>query len=346
MSLRFLTLGCLACMLGGCGYLFGDTSFFRDRSDEYRNARATEVIQAPAGETPALQEMYPIPPIQNNALLSNEFEVPRPAPLASGRAEELVRIQRLGDESWALVAVAPGQLWPQVRAFLSAAGINSGRIDAGQGTIETDWLQLRNQDMQSRFRFRIERGVQRGSSELHVLQMNRAGDTGAWPETSDNLEHESEMLRSVAQYVANSAETAPVSMMADQAISAGGKISVQENASGEPYISLGLPFNRGWASLALALDAANFDIADRDRSEGRYYVRFIGEDKEEDDGGWFGWLFGGKDGHPLADRHYVVSVMEDSANAVHIDLEPDAGESPLEPAQKQALLERIKGNIN
>ncbi|MFN2287215.1 MAG: outer membrane protein assembly factor BamC [Chromatocurvus sp.] len=345
MSLRFLSVGCLAIMLGGCGYLFGDAGYFRDRSGDYRDARATEVIQAPSDEAPALQEMYPIPPIQNSALLSNEFEVPRPAPLASGRAEELVRIQRLGDESWALVAVAPGQLWPQVRAFLSAAGINPGRTDAGQGTIETDWLQLRDQDMQSRFRFRIERGVQRGTSELHVLQMNRAGDTGAWPETSDNLEHESEMLRSVAQYVANSSETAPVSMMADQAISAGGRISVQENASGEPYIGLGLPFNRGWASLALALDAANFDIADRDRSAGRYYVRFIG-DEEEDDGGWFGWLFGGGDGHPLADRRYVVSVTEDSANAVQIELEPDAGESALEPAQKKALLERIKGNIN
>ena len=28
MSLRFLTVGCLACMLGGCGYLFGDSGFF------------------------------------------------------------------------------------------------------------------------------------------------------------------------------------------------------------------------------------------------------------------------------------------------------------------------------
>lgn len=345
MSLRLLSVVCLAFMLGGCGYLFGDSGFFRDRSGDYRDARSTEVIETPSGKAPALQEMYPIPPVQNNALLSDEFEVPRPAPLASGRAEELVRIQRLGDESWALVAVAPGQLWPQVRGFLSAAGINSGRIDAGQGTIETDWLQLQDQDMQSRFRFRIERGVQRGTSELHVLQMNRAGDTGAWPETSDNLEHESEMLRSVAQYIANSSETAPVSMMADQAISAGGRISVQENASGEPYISLGLPFNRGWASLALALEAANFDIVDRDRSAGRYYVRFIG-DEEEDDGGWFGWLFGGNDGHPLADRRYVVSVVEESANAVQIELEPDEGEASLEPAQKQALLELIKGNIN
>jgi outer membrane protein assembly factor BamC len=211
--------------------------------------------------------------------------------------------------------------------------------------IETDWLQLQNQDMESRFRFRIARGVQRGTSELHVLQMNRAGDTGAWPETSDNLEHESEMLRSVAQYIANSSETAPVSMMADQAISAGGKISVQEEDRGEAYIRLGLPVNRAWASLSLALEDAAFEILDRDRSAGRYYVRFAGED-EEDDGGWFGWLFSGKDSHPLTDRQFVISVVETDSNAVRIELEPEEGQPSLEPGQKQALLEVIKGNID
>ena len=345
MILRGLCLSALALLLGGCGYLFGDSGFFRDRSDDYLDARETAPIETPAGEEPVLQEMYPVPPIQSDALLSAEFEVPRPAPLASRRAEELVRIQRLGDESWALIGIAPGQLWPQVRGFLSAAGINAGRIDAEQGVIETDWLQLKDQDMQSRFRFRVERGVQRGTCELHVLQMNRAGDNGSWPETSDNLEHESEMLRSVAQYVANSTETAPVSMMADQAISASGKISVQEDSDGDTYISLGLPFNRAWASLALALEAATFEIRDRDRSAGRYYLRFVGEE-EEDEGGWFDWLFGGGGSHPLADRLFEVSVVEESATEVRIDLEPGEAGTPLESAEKMALLELIKGNIN
>ncbi|MFN2328682.1 MAG: outer membrane protein assembly factor BamC [Chromatocurvus sp.] len=343
--LRGLSLGLLFLSLVGCSYLVGDSGFFRDSSGDYRQARSTEVIQVSPGENAALQEMYPIPPIRTDALMTREFEVPRPASLASGRAEEMVRIQRLGDESWALVAIAPGQLWPQVRGFLSAAGINAGRIDAGQGTIETDWLQLRNQDMESRFRFRIERGVQRGTSELHVLQMNRAGDTGTWPAVSNNLEHESEMLRSVAQYVANSSETAPVSMMADRAISAGGKIAVEEDDGGEAIIRLGLPFNRAWASLALALEVATFEILDRDRSAGNYYVRFIGEE-EEDKRGWFGRLFSRDSNHPLANRQFVVSLEESDPSEVTIDLQPDDEAPALEPGQKQAMLELIKGNIN
>lgn len=343
--LRWMSVAGVSLVLGGCGYLFGDSGFFRDSSGDYRQARSTEAIQVRSGENASFEEMYPIPPIQTDALMTRAFEVPRPASLASGRADEMVRIQRLGDESWALVAIAPGQLWPQVRGFLAGSGISSGRVDAAQGTIESDWLKLQDQDMESRFRFRIERGVQRGTSELHVLQMNRAGDTAAWPPLSDNIEHEREMLRSIAQYIANSSETAPVSMMADRSISAGGKISVQEDDDGEAHISLGLPFNRAWASLALALEAATFELLDRDRSEGQYYVRFIGE-KEEDKRGWFGRLFRRESNHPLADRQFVVSIAELDADAVRINFQPEGGESPLEPGQKQAMLELIKGNIN
>lgn len=343
--LRRVCAACLFLFMGGCGYLFGDSGYFRDSSSDYRKARATEMIELPEGRPAGFQEMYPIPPIQSDALMSRQFEVPRPTSLASGRAEEMVRIQRLGDESWALVSIAPGQLWPQVRGFLSAAGISPGRIDAGQGTIDTDWLKLRDQTMESRFRFRVERGVQRGTSELHVLQMNRAGDTSGWPAVSDNKEHEAEMLRSVAQYVANSSETAPVSMMADRAISAGGKIGVEEDESGSAFIRLGLPFNRAWASLALALEAARFEIRDRDRSTGNYYVRFVGEEEEEKKG-WFRRLFGSKSNHPLADRQFTVTVIEADTDEVRIDLEPGEGEAMLESGQKQALLESIKGNIN
>lgn len=336
----------LAATLGGCGFLGGEDGFFRDRSDDYREAVALDVIEVPAGmDATALQEIYAIPPVDNDVLLARDFEVPRPQPLAGGAADELVRIQKLGDESWALVGVAPGQLWPQVRGFLSAAGVQVARADARLGIIESDWLQLQDAEGSSRFRFRIERGVQRGSSELHVLQMDRPGPEAEWPAVSDDLAQEADMLRSVAQYIANSAERAPVSMMADQAISAGGRINLAEDDSGEAFIELGLPFNRAWASLGLALEDASFEIVDRDRSAGRYYLRFIDPDKDEE-GGWLDWLTGGADDHPLAGRAFLLSVDAVDEDSVHIRLAVDEGEEPLEQRQQQALLARIQGNIN
>ena len=66
------------------------------------------------------------------------------------------------------------------------------------------------------------------------------------------------MLQAVAQFLANSAGTAPVSMIAEQGISAGGKISMQEAPEGYTYIRLDLPFDRAWASLGRALEASTF----------------------------------------------------------------------------------------
>ena len=197
---RWVFLALLA-PLAGCGFLFGDDGFFPDRSQDYKNAPELEVIEVPADKsTEALQDNYPIPDIEQSLVLAGDFEVPRPAPLVAGAADEVVRIQRLGDESWALVAMAPGQLWPQVRSFLSAAGIQVTRVDARAGIMESNWLTMEGATMQSRFQFRIERGVQRGTSELHVLQMNQAGDVNTWPGKSDDLQQEGEMLRGVAQY--------------------------------------------------------------------------------------------------------------------------------------------------
>jgi outer membrane protein assembly factor BamC len=329
----------------GCGYLFGDTGIFRDKSEDYKKSPERPKLKLPEGaDSSALQDVYVVRPIEDSLVFAGEFEVPRPTPLVSGASDDIIRIQKLGEERWALVNMAPGQLWPQVRAFLSAAGIGVARVDAKSGVMETGFVQLEEQAMATRFQFRIEQGVQRGNSELHVLQMNQAGDINSWPGQSDNLQLESDMLQSVAQFIANSSDTAPVSMIADQAISAGGKISLQESNDGHTLIRVGLSFDRAWASLARALELSTFEITDRDRSKGEYYVIYLGVDAEEEDG-WFDWLFSEED-HPLAGQKFLVEMDSESESSVAITLNSTGETEPLEMRQEQALLALIKGNIN
>ena len=238
----------------GCGYLFGDEGMFRDKSQDYKKAREVASIRVPEGEdSSSIGEMYPIPPITDTILLSGKFEVPRPTALLAGIENEQVRIQSLGDESWALVNNAPGQVWPQIRAFLSVSEIAVARVDARSGLIESAWVTLEGEAMASRFQFRIDQGVQRGTSELHVLQMSQVGDIGGWPEISSSPEQEDDMLRAISQFIANSADSTPVSMMADQAISTVGKISIQEGPDDDLYIRLSLPYDRAWASVGRAI---------------------------------------------------------------------------------------------
>jgi len=286
-----------------------------------------------------------VPPARSSVVRSGEFEVPRPTPLVASGADETVRIQRLGDDSWALIAEAPGQVWPQVRGFLAGAGIGVSRVDARAGVLETGWLQLESAPMNSRFRMRIEQGVQRGTSELHVLQQNQAGEVSSWPERSDNVEQEAEMLRSLAQYIANSADAAPVSMIAEQGIAAGGRISLQEKPDGEPYILLQLPFDRAWASLGRALEKSTFEVKDRDRSQGLYYARFLGPEGGVDEG-WFSWLWDVEEEHPHAGDSFIVSMENRGDAGVHIFLRAQDDATELTVRNQQALLSLIKGNIN
>ena len=344
-ALRLVSVILILAACSGCGYLFGDQGVFRDNSEDYKKAPEVPVVAVPDGkDSSALSEIYVIPQVDNKLVLAGEFEVPRPAPLVAGAGDEVVRIQKLGDQSWALIGVPPGQVWPQVRSFLTAAGIQVARVDARAGLMDTNWLKLEGAPMGSRFRFRMEQGVQRGTSELHVLQQNQAGDVNSWPATSDNPEQAHEMLRAVSQYLANSADTAPVSMIAEQGITAGGRISMQEAPEGYTYIRLELPYDRAWASLGRALGKSSFEVVDRDRSSGRYDARFLGP-QDEDEGGWFDWLFG-EDEHPLAGKVFVVSMASVGESAVNIRLQPQDSSVELSKRDEQSLLALIKGNIN
>ena len=78
--------------------------------------------------TEAIQPDYPVPPVSESAQLATKFETPRPTPLTANTQADAVRIQSLSGERWALVNVAPGQLWPQVRAFLTTSGIGVAAV--------------------------------------------------------------------------------------------------------------------------------------------------------------------------------------------------------------------------
>ncbi|WP_439105979.1 outer membrane protein assembly factor BamC [Congregibacter sp.] len=345
--MRYLKLGGLLMLLASlsaCGYLFGDKGVFRDSAGDYREAKDMPPISLPSGtSTDQLVDIYPIPQIESDPQFVDSDKVPRPAPLVSASADQLVRIQKLGDDTWALVAIAPGQLWPQLRSFLSAANIDIARMDARAGIIESTYLVLEEDPRPTRFQFRVERGVQRGNSELHVLQMFQTSAGEAWPAQSDDFFLESEMLRGVAQYVANSADTAPVSMMAEQSISAGGKVSLGDDEQGG-FIVLELPFDRAWASTARSLDISGFEITDRNRSEGRYYLLYVG-DKEEESSSWFAWL-GDDEEHPAEGVPLILDVETQAPERMVLRLSfEDTGKS-LTREQIDALLVLIKGNIN
>ena len=135
-------------------------------------------------------------------------------------------------------------------------------------------------------------------------------------------------------------------MMAQEAIKASGKVSMQEDDAELPYIRLELPFYRAWASVERAVGASSFQTRDRDRSSGRLYIRYV--ENPDDDGGWFDWLFSDSadaDTKVLTEFDFVLTIAEQAEGVVSITIAREDAVA-LTPAQAQSMLSLIKGNIS
>ena len=349
-KLKTLVLLIAVVGLSGCS-LLPDTSKIipweteSELSGDYENAIEADAITVPDDlDSGAIQQAFPIPEVAVNLAIPVTGKEPRPAPLTAGSQLDAVRLQRLGESSWAVVNVAPGQLWPQVRAFLVSSGIDVASVDASGGLIDTAFVMLENKVSNSRFRFRVDSGVQRNTSELHVLQQNVAKDLDlmTWPQNSDDTELEQTMLRNVAQFIANSVESAPVSMMAEQAMTSGGRIALEEAISGA-RLRLDLPFNRAWAATERGFIDAGFRLDDKNRSAGLFYVTYLGPEGEED-GGWFSWLGGSDSDDPLIGQEFQVQLTTEDTSQVTIHILGSDGQ-PIGQLEQQGLLTLLQGNI-
>ena len=341
----------MATLVSGCSYLPESVKTLpwdteNELAGDYETAIETSPIEVPSDlDSEAIQQGYPIPKVAINIAIPVTGKAPRPAPLTASSQVDAVRLQRLGGSSWAVVNVAPGQLWPQVRAFLVSSGIDVSSVDATGGLIDTNFVLLQDRELESRFRFRVDSGVQRNTSELHILQQNQAKDIDltSWPENSDDDDLEQKMLRNIAQFIANNAESAPVSMMAGQAMTGAGRISLEESSAGT-RLKLALPFNRAWAATEKGFADAGFRVDDKNRSAGLFYVTYLGPDGEDSES-WFGWLWGGGDSDdPLIGREFQVMLSTEERKLIYIDV-LDAQGQPIDQIEQQGLLILLQGNI-
>jgi outer membrane protein assembly factor BamC len=336
--------------LAGCSLLPESGSIIpweteSELAGDYETAIEADPMTVPQDlDSEAIQQAFPIPEVAVNLTIPVTGQAPRPAPLTAGSQLDAVRLQRLGNRSWAVVNVPPGQLWPQVRAFLVSSGIDVVGVDATGGLIDTGFVLLEDRSLEARFRFRVDSGVQRNTSELHVLQQNTAKDidVGRWPENSDDADLEQTMLRNIAQFIANSAESAPVSMMAEKAMTGAGRIALEESVDGA-RLRLELPFNRAWAATEKGFADAGFRLDDKNRSTGLFYVTYLGPEGE-DGAGWFGWMFGSEDDDPLIGKEFRIQLTTQTVSQVTINVLGAEGQS-IGQLEQQGLLTLLQGNI-
>ena len=96
-------------LMPGCGWLLGDDGVFRDKSGDYKTTPEFDVMKVPSGkDSYNFSENYPVAKVSDSLTSFSDSGAPRPMPMTANAAEDVVRIQKLADEQWALIEASPG----------------------------------------------------------------------------------------------------------------------------------------------------------------------------------------------------------------------------------------------
>jgi outer membrane protein assembly factor BamC len=363
---RLAGLSVLAMVLtstGGCGWLWGQDGYFRDRGSDYLEARQSAPMRLPEGvQAKSLDPLLPVPRQIASLETRGTFEVPRPQPLQVDSGSEF-SLQKSGESRWVLAQRPPAEVWPLARQFFESNGFRIASEQARTGEFSTDWQRYDNlpaslarrlsgrvavsaPDAQTRVRVRIEPGVQRNTSEVFVVSAERpAGSTANvdFPSRSSNTSLDGALLEELLTSLERSTVQGGSVSLAARDFNAPSRVSLSEDGNGNPLLNLGTDFDRAWANVGRALEMSDLRIDDLNRSLGIYYVDLAkGAQKAGDKPGFFSRLFGGSDEGSSGDRYQVrLTRVGDS---VQVSLEKDA--DTLAPADiSRRVLRQLQENL-
>lgn len=222
-----------------------------------------------------------------------------------------VSLRRSGDRRWLDIDAPPSAVWSEVVDFWRQQGILLVEQDPATGVMKTDWLENRaeiRQDFVTRqvrkvldglyststrdqYRVRVDAGPTRDSTEVYLthrgmeerLVRNTLGEGAntVWEPAGNDPDKEAIMLRRLMLYLGVSdgdaermlasggAATTAGSTMAGAGV---GSQLVRNGADAELVIPG--EYRQAWRQTGLALDRSGFAVADRNRSEGVFYVRY------------------------------------------------------------------------
>lgn len=348
----------------GCGYL-------ETKKIDYKSAGKAPTLEVPPDLTaPTGDNRYAIPDTQGSgtATLSAYDQERRTTPANAQTLlpqQDKARIERAGSQRWLVVQATPQQVWPVIKDFWQETGFIVNLESPETGVMETDWAENRAklpQDIirstigkvfdslystaeRDKFRTRIEKGVEPGTTEIYIshrgmyeIYVTEGKDQTRWQPRPAEPELEAEMLRRLMVRLGVEEQRAKTLLAADKPAD---RARLARAADGAGALTIQESFDRAWRRVGLALDRVGFTVEDRDRSQGMYYVRYIDPEasvKKKDDKGWLDKLnpmnlFKGK---PDVDpkQQYRIHVQGDGPDSKVRVLTREGGVDNSETARK------------
>lgn len=361
----FSTLALMISATSGCGWLWGDEGYFRDRGSDYLAARPTAPMQLPPNvDARRLDPLLPIPAgVADSTQREGKFEVPRPQALQVEARPSEFSLQNSADSRWLVAQRSPAEVWPLVRQFFSDNGFEVAEERPRTGEFVTDWQAASElqgdissrvgsliDDAETRLRVRVEPGVQRNTSEVFVLSAQRpAGSTAepGWSATGGNAALESALLDELLASVNRSGEGGSVSLLAARDYDAPSRTILSVDGSGNPLLTLDTDLDRAWSSVGRALEQASLRVEDVDRGQGLYFVN-LAERPEvvEEEPGFFSRMFSSEPDKEEVDaraERYRVRLSQ-VGRRVQVTVEQDINTvAPADVARR--ILEQVRDRL-
>jgi outer membrane protein assembly factor BamC len=319
----------------------------KDRSNEYVNApKGKSLIIPPGLDASGIQPSHPIPKVANEASLPAKFHLPLPPDTASIPVADIYQVQGLGNQSWLLIQDPPGRIWPKLIRFLNDNGVQIKSQNAKSGVVITDsWNQSKNAEVfmaktlklpkgvtVDSATFTLSQGVKRRSSELVVSFVFSSALTD-----KQAMDVNKTILSSAADFFKQRKSDAGYSFLAND-LGSSSKISIINNAKGDPILDVSLGFDRAWVAVQSALKESGVTIVDINRSTGEIYVNY----HKNKNKGWFYWLFNSE--KTKYDNYNAILVLSKKSNK-EMQINVSKIVKPLTQSAKAEILTLLLKNM-
>ncbi len=336
--LHGLGLAGLALLLGACATRDIE---IKDKKIEYQQAYEVPQLEIPPDLTRnTIDDRLVVPDINPRdtatySAYSGERQTGGARQVQSGVMPDVegVRLERRGDMRWLVVASEPGAVYEATRDFFLQLGFLLTRDDPTLGILETDWLENRaaipsgairstltkipgvdslySSDTLDRYRVRLERGGEAGTTEVYLtmrgLEQVAKGPEFVWQARPSDPELEAEMLVRLMMHWGATEERARQKLAAPAPRP--DRARLLATADGTPTGLVVLEdFSRAWRRTGVALDRIGFAVEDQDRTNGLYRVRYQDLEAERKKEGFFSKLAFWSDGDKPEVRTYGIQL--------------------------------------
>jgi len=332
---RLFVTALLLASLSGCW-------FGNDEIRRRLESGSTQPVVFPDGlDQPVFVNDMPIPEVDDpRGLADQNTTVDLPEALSTTFDVQKIVIRRLGEERWIFLDIPVPSVWPHAVNFWDENSLTIASANPASGLILTEWLFADDSEGEAAFEsLKLSNFLPSSKTRRHKLQLRiepgvRSVD---WDRVSTDDALEAAIIKALAYYLGeNITDEQTISLMA-----AGMEESRTELVpdSVKPVLKYRLDFNRAWQTINAALENANVDIEDLNRSEAFFDVYYTTDHQAKK--GFLRRLLT-RDKKPEAgekNRYQVRLVTSD--DEVHISIFKDAS-TPADAAISEQLLKVIR----